>query len=128
MKYLIGSVFIAAAALLIAPQSASASTYQTFHCKCTAPTGESCSCSFGYTLGKLATKEFRGYCDDIGGDNSIPDLYVHNLNKGNTCTIVVGVGASPEYASRSCTNWSLTRTDSLDIETVCNNEDGGGGP
>lgn len=127
MKNLVYSVFVAAVVLLTAPQMASASTFQSFHCACTAPTGENCSCSFSYTLGKLVTKEFRGYCDNIGGDTPIPDLYVHDLNKGNTCTIQANSEfVSPPYRSRSCTNWSLTRSDSLNIETICYNQDSGG--
>jgi hypothetical protein len=127
MKNLMRSVFVAAAALLVAPPSASASTYQSFHCQCTAPEGESCSCSYSYTLGKLATKEFRGYCDEMADGTKFPDLFVHNLNKGNTCTIQVGVIATPQYRSRSCTNWSLTRSDSVDIEIDCHNVVDGGG-
>ena len=34
------------------------------------------------TLGKLVTREFRGYCDEMGSDTVFPELYVHNLNKG----------------------------------------------
>ena len=124
MKNLFGFVLVAAAALLAAPQSVQASTYESYHCPCTAPEGESCSCTYGYTLGKLATKEFRGYCDDIGGTDPVPDLKIHNLNTGNTCTIEMAVGA---YRSRSCTNWSLTRSDSIDIEVVCYNNNGSPG-
>jgi len=124
MKNLIGFVFVAAAALVAAPQSAQSATYESYHCTCTAPEGENCSCSYSYTLGKLATKEFRGYCDDIGGDNPVPDLKIHDLNKGNTCTIELAVG---DYRSRSCTNWSLTRSDSIDIEVVCYNTTGNPG-
>jgi len=124
MKNLVGSVFVAVSALFIAPQSASASTYESYHCGCTAPAGESCSCTYGYTLGKLATKEFRGYCDSIGGTTPIPDVYVHNLNKGNTCTIEATDNfASPPFRSRSCTNWSLTKNDSIDVQVECYNQD-----
>ena len=100
------------------------------HCHCTAAAGESCSCSFSYTLGKLGTKEFRGYCDAMSPDSVFPVLDVHNLNTGNTCTIqATDAFASPPYRSRSCTNWSLTKTDSINVETICYNQtDGGGTP
>ena len=115
MKELVGSEFIVLATLLSAPQSASASTYESYHCGCTAPSEESCSCNYGYTLGKLAIKEFRGYCD-----NDYIAVNVHSLNKGNTCTVEFWWD---DCESRSCTNWSLTRSDSIDVEVVCTNSD-----
>lgn len=71
-----------------------------------------------YSLGPLATTEFRGYCDADPPNKYVldPQLTVDSKDSGVSCTIDLFV--SP-YASLSCTNWSLTRHKSVSLRLEC---------
>lgn len=100
--------------LLAVPSVTEAATYVSYHCHCTIAAGsDKCSCEYDYTLGKSATKEFRGYCDgDV--DKSID---VSNRDSGTTCTVsALGFGG---YKSRSCTNWDPFSTDHVKVKVSC---------
>ena len=91
------------------------STHKDFHCDCRSKNvGESCFCEFDYSLGKFATKEFRGFCSQ---DEVEPKrISVSNISKHTTCT----VGAPwSDYYSMSCTNWSTTRKDKVTVTVIC---------
>ena len=125
MKSIIATSLLAAAALCVSMQPAAAASYEEYHCKCLPPKDESCSCSFSHTLGALATKEFRGYCDKLDDDHDFPGISVSNRDKNTTCTIPLGIMPrfnSHQYGSISCTNWSLFSKDSVSIKVVCTNK------
>lgn len=91
------------------------STHKDLHCECRSKNvGESCFCEFDYSLGKFATKEFRGFCSQ---DKVEPKrISVSNISKHTTCT----VGAPwSDYYSMSCTNWSTTRKDKVTVTVIC---------
>ena len=115
------------ALLLVALTSATAmaSTYYNVDCYCDPATqvdgtdaggNNYCVCEQDYTLGKLATKEFRFRCKS---DNSWPnymEVNIDGLRAETTCTISVEV---TDYISKSCTNWSMTHTDTIQLKTQC---------
>ena len=91
------------------------STYKNYHCGCEPDLENNCTCEYHYTLGKSATKEFRAYCT---ANESIPEgIKITGKKKDTTCTgrnFVYG-----DYATRSCTNWSPSHTDGVDITVTC---------
>ena len=91
------------------------STHKDLHCDCRSRNvGESCFCEFDYSLGKFATKEFRGFCSQ---EKMAPKrISVTNVSKHTTCTV-----AAPwnNYYSMSCTNWSATRKDKVTVTVIC---------
>lgn len=118
-------LFLAAAmavgAMTALPQPAQAG--HSFHCRCTAAQDGDCSCTFDYTLGKSATQEFRGFCDNYSSDGyPFPDVDVNNRDGGTSCTVQLGIIASPQYRSKSCTNWDPFSQDSVKVKVKCYNE------
>ncbi len=90
------------------------STYKNYHCGCEPDLENDCTCEYHYTLGKSATKEFRSYCT---ADESIPwGIDISGRKKDTTC---VGEVLWGDYYTRSCTNWSPTHTDGVDITVTC---------
>ena len=107
-------------AMLTVPGPAQAATYQSYHCHCTAGpnNGDSCSCSYYFTLGKSQTKEFRGYCDDPLSEG----VEVFERDGGTTCTIQSnGFG---DYTTKSCTNWDPFSRDTVKIKVSCERKSG----
>jgi len=126
MKHFVLAAALAVATLFGVPEPAQAG--QSYHCHCTAAEDQSCSCTYDYTLGKSATQEFRGYCDNYGsGDYLFPDLEVNNRDGGTSCTIQLGIIASPQYRSKSCTNWDPFSKDSVKVKVKCYNQKASGG-
>lgn len=120
-------IMVVSTLLLLALTSATgmASTYKNVDCYCdpasqvdgTDARGTNyCVCEQDYTLGKLATKEFRFRCksDNSGG---ILAAYIDGLRSSTTCTI--GWTELIDYISKSCTNWSMTHTDTIQLKTQC---------
>ena len=75
-----------------------------------------CACEQDYTLGELATKEFRFRCKNANASMYGMDVYIDGLRSATTCTISLTV---TDYISKSCTNWSLTHTDTVELKTHC---------
>ncbi len=109
--------------------TALAASYHYTDCSCNPLTsGEKegnygkCSCTSSYSLGKLATKEFRFLCK---GTNAVRDVAhtdqsISGLKSSTTCTIPVG---GTTYISRSCTNWSAGVGDGLTLTTICHSHE-----
>ena len=89
------------------------STHKDFQCACSRSGKDICTCDFKYHLGKSKTKEFRGYCK--GEAKEPKGMKVSGKNKHTTCTMPAYVG----YVSKSCTNWSPTSGDHIDIRVEC---------
>ncbi len=90
---------------------AMAATYQLYNCK-------QSSCTHNWTLGKLATKEIRGVCDS--GNGRLPLIDFPKKGKNTTCTIwYTGQGKYGTYKTRSCTNWSVAKKDTITIKLTC---------
>ena len=89
------------------------STHKDFHCNCSRDGKDICTRDFKYHLGRSATKEFRGYC--TGSAKEPMGMKVSGKNKHTTCTMPAYVG----YVSKSCTNWSPTSGDHIDIRVEC---------
>ena len=89
------------------------STHKDFHCNCARDGKDICTCDFKYHLGRSATKEFRGYC--TGSAKEPKGMKVNGKNKHTTCTMPAYVG----YVSKSCTNWSPTSGDDIEIWVEC---------
>lgn len=88
-----------------------ASTYKEWSCPIET------DCTYSWTLGKLATKEFRGKCS--GSTASYPprpEMFFSNKPKHMTCTVE---WKDNKYTSRSCTNWSATKKQSVSIRLSC---------
>ena len=91
------------------------STHKDYHCICWPEKGhKTCSCDYKYTLGKSATKEFRGYCDNILATYERIDI--QGLSKDTTCT---GNFPWDGYITKSCTNWSPLKKDKVRISLHC---------
>jgi|GEM_PF-1418715 len=95
-----------------------------YTCACTAEKDHSCTCSHSYTLGKSATQEFRGTCSEMDKDGVWPDIEVTNRDGGTSCTIQLNISASPDYTTKSCTNWDPFSRDSITVKLKCTNSDG----
>lgn len=104
------AAFCALGALTIGSQL-DASTYKYWKC-------DSTNCTYSWTLGKLATKEFRGQCTGDGYDG-FPSITVSNKGKHTTCTIQT---VWQDYKTRSCTNWSATKKDTINIHFACSHD------
>jgi len=121
-----GGMIVVLTVLLLALTSATgmASTYTNVDCYCDpasqvngtdAGGNNYCSCEQDYTLGKLATKEFRFRCkSDNSGDM---DASIGGLRSSTTCTM--GWTQFIDYISKSCTNWSMTHSDTIQLTTHC---------
>jgi len=95
------------------------STHTSYYCDCDANQGNGyeCSCSYGYHLGELETREFIGYCTgyndpfavDISGDKS-----------STTCTVEENwTDGTDPYITKSCTNWNPDAGDEIYVKVVC---------
>lgn len=128
MKYSIAPFLILAGALLTGPGTALATSIKGYHCQCYVAENQSCSCSYNYNLSPLATTEFRAYCDALPNDVVFPDIAVYDKASSTSCTIQWGILANPQYRSKSCSSWSLTHTDNMNIKVTCHNWEDQGGP
>ena len=92
--------------------------WKEYYCNCDpAPGSNDCDCKYKYTLGKSSTKEFRGFCKK---DVTRPvGIGITGLKKSTTCTI--RIFQDVPYVTRSCTNWSPTSRDELNIKVKCKN-------
>lgn len=107
---------------LAVPQQAQA--VKGYTCACTAELDHSCTCSYSYTLGKSITQEFRGTCSKMDQDGVWPDIDISNRDGGTSCTIQLHISGSPDYTTKSCTNWDPFSRDSITIKLKCTNSDG----
>ena len=91
------------------------SAWKNYYCDCEPSSGEkTCKCKYKYHLGKSATKEFRGYCQE---DITYPvELTVGGRKDATTCTVRIFEGP---YAARSCTNWNPTAGDDVNVWVEC---------
>lgn len=120
-KQFLLALALAVATLFAAPQQAQAG--QSYHCHCTAAADQSCSCTYDYELGRSGTQEFRGFCDNYSSDSyPFPDMEVNNRDGGTSCTVQMGIIASPQYRSKSCTNWDPFTTDNVKVKVKCYNK------
>jgi len=101
------------------PQQGRADTGISYHCHCKPADGATCSCKYSYTLGAFATKEFRGYCDEVSNP-VYPDVLV-NKRDSSTCTIQVGTPIAG-YTTKSCTNWNAFNSDTLEVQVKCSKD------
>lgn len=81
-------------------------------------TAYGCICGQSYTLGKLATKEFRFHCRHENANPEAGFVSVADRDKPTTCTIDV-ILPGTKTISKSCTNWSTLSTDSVKLDTLC---------
>ena len=94
------------------------STYRNYWCDCSLNGESSCDCKYKYHLGKSATKEFRGYCINQEANNPTM-ISFSGKNKSTSCTGGIKWG---DYFTRSCTNWSPTSGDDMDIKIQCSSK------
>lgn len=101
-----------------------------YDCSCDpAPSGnvgtiqtKECKCTYDYTLGKLATREFRVSCTHPNAMPTDTEVCVNNRDTNTTCTITMDGTASDK--TRSCTNWNAFSRDSLSLNVYCTSEYG----
>ena len=103
--------------------SAGAVAYDNIDCDCdpsisseTDSDGQYCRCEKDFTIGPAATHEFHFRCLDEHVDNDAYYSQIGDLSSSTTCTIGIYV---PFYQSRSCTNWSPFKKDTLHLWTQC---------
>ena len=94
------------------------SIWKEYYCNCEPkPGSNSCNCTYKYNLGRSDTKEFRGFCKK---DVTRPiGIGITGRKKSTTCTI--RIFQDVPYVTRSCTNWSPTSSDELNIKVKCKN-------
>ena len=78
-----------------------------------------CSCSSDHTLGILQTKKFRNDCTNANAVAKRTEICVTGRAKKTNCG--QGSDAADPYDQKiSCTNWSLSWTDTVTVTTYCN--------
>lgn len=129
-RKLIPRVMLAAAlTLALTASPVQAETYYNVDCSCD-PKADGhevssrgkiyigCVCMRSYTLGQVATKEFRFRCKSANSD-PLPWVVIADRDGNTTCT---AAGYDPSffnYYSKSCTNWSYKYADTLTLEVMC---------
>ena len=112
-------------AISVVGTTAQAATYVNFTCGCKVESeGERCVCynALAYELCAFCTKEFRGQCTGIADvspndvNNYHADMDHLGMSEVTTCTVTLGGFG---YYTSSCTNWSVTKKDTIYINLGC---------